>query len=50
VGVAGDRAREALDHYDRALERLKAGDWAGFGAELDRLRAALEALERPGGP
>jgi uncharacterized protein len=49
VGVAGDRVREALDHYDRALERLKAGDWAGFGAELDQLRVALEALEPPGG-
>jgi uncharacterized protein len=49
VGVAGDRVREALDHYSRALERLKAGDWAGFGAELDQLRSALEALERQSG-
>ena len=31
-------------HYDRALERLKAGDWAGFGAELDALRPLLEQL------
>ena len=29
-GRPGDaRAREALAHYDRAIERLKAGDWAG---------------------
>jgi hypothetical protein len=41
--------REALDRYGRALERLKAGDWAGFGVELDQLRSALEALERQSG-
>jgi hypothetical protein len=33
-GTANARAREALAHYDRAIERLKAGDWSGFGAEL----------------
>jgi len=40
----GDHARLALEHYDRALEQLKAGDWSGFGAELDRMRSELEAL------
>ena len=49
AAVERDRARTALGHYNRALERLKAGDWGAFGAELDELRAALEALERPGG-
>ena len=39
-----DRAREALDAYSRAMEKLKAGDWRGFGAELDRLRMVLENL------
>jgi hypothetical protein len=43
------RAREALAHYDRAVERLKAGDWSGFGAELDTLRPLLEELGRPPG-
>ncbi|MCX5540025.1 UPF0182 family protein [Paraburkholderia sp. CNPSo 3076] len=43
-GTGDARAREALAHYDRALERLKAGDWSGFGAELDALRPLLEAL------
>ena len=47
VGPPDKRAREALAHYDRALERLKAGDWAGFGAELDALRPLLEALGQP---
>jgi len=37
-------ARAALDHYDRAIARLKAGDWSGFGAELDALRPLLEEL------
>ncbi|SIT47115.1 conserved membrane hypothetical protein [Paraburkholderia ribeironis] len=43
-GTEDARAREALAHYDRAIERLKAGDWTGFGAELDALRRLLEAL------
>jgi uncharacterized membrane protein (UPF0182 family) len=46
AGTTDARAREALAHYDRAIERLKAGDWAGFGAELDALRPLLEALGR----
>src|SRR5271166_5815964 len=29
-GPADERAREALGHYDRAIDRLKAGDWGGF--------------------
>ncbi|HVC61318.1 MAG TPA: UPF0182 family protein [Acetobacteraceae bacterium] len=44
AGPADARARAALDHYNLALERLKAGDWAGFGAELDALRPLLEQL------
>jgi uncharacterized membrane protein (UPF0182 family) len=35
-------ARDALSHYDRAMERLREGDWAGFGAELEQLRAILD--------
>jgi len=47
AGPTDARAREALAHYDRAIERLKAGDWSGFGAELDALRPLLEELGRP---
>lgn len=44
-----DRAREALSHYREAMERLKAGDWQGFGAELDKLGRLLErSSEVPG--
>lgn len=36
------RLRDALAHYNKALERLKSGDWQGFGGELDALRGVLE--------
>ena len=39
----------AFIDMDRAIERLKAGDFAGFGTELDALRPLLEALGRPNG-
>jgi uncharacterized membrane protein (UPF0182 family) len=38
------KAREALAHYQKAIERLKNGDWAGFGAEFGELGAILEEL------
>src|SRR5207244_2528659 len=46
AGAGGDRARQALDRYNRAMERLRSGDWAGFGTELDKLRSLLEELNR----
>ena len=46
TGAAADRAREALDHYNQAIERLKSGDWAGFGKELDAMRGLLEEMSR----
>jgi hypothetical protein len=46
VGPAADRAREALNHYRQAMERLKAGDWGSFGAELEALRHILEELNQ----
>ncbi len=45
-GPESGPAKQALAAYDRALERLKAGDWAGFGKELDALRPLLEQLSR----
>jgi len=41
-----DRSREALRYYDRAMGRLKAGDWGGFGADLDAMRKILEQMGR----
>ena len=49
VGPPSDRAREALAHYDRAIAKMKAGDWSGFGAELNALRPLLEQLNQPAG-
>jgi uncharacterized protein len=39
-------AQEALDRYNQAMERLKSGDWAGFGAQMEAMRGALEKLSR----
>jgi hypothetical protein len=46
AGPEADRAREALRHYNGAMEQLKSGNWAGFGAELDALRPLLEELSQ----
>jgi hypothetical protein len=46
-GPPTDRAHEALAHYDRAIAKLKAGDWSGFGSELNALRPLLEQMNQP---
>jgi uncharacterized membrane protein (UPF0182 family) len=43
-GETADRASEALRHYNSAIERLKSGDWTGFGMELDAMRTLLEDM------
>jgi uncharacterized membrane protein (UPF0182 family) len=43
---AAEWVREALGHYDQALEHLKSGDWAGFGRELEAMRTVLENANR----
>jgi len=45
--VAADIANlveEAQWHYDKAQQYLKEGDWAGYGNELDALKAVLDQL------
>ncbi len=49
AGPVAGWAREALDHYNKAIERLKSGDWTGFGAELDTMRGLLEDMNRQSG-
>ncbi len=39
-----DKASEALQHYNRAMEYLRKGDWAGYGEELDRMKQVLEEM------
>jgi uncharacterized membrane protein (UPF0182 family) len=38
-------SREALDLLNEAEAALRDGDWAGFGAALERLRQVLEGLD-----
>jgi uncharacterized membrane protein (UPF0182 family) len=37
-------ARAALEYYDRAQSRLRAGDFAGYGEEVRQLEAVLRRL------
>jgi uncharacterized protein len=43
---ATGQAREALDRYNQAVERLKSGDWKGFGTQFDALHEVLENMAR----
>jgi uncharacterized protein len=43
---ATDDARAALDHYNKAIDRLKSGDWTGFGTELDAMGELLKKMSR----
>ena len=38
---------QALEHYRRSMERLRAGDWAGFGDALRQLEQSLQAMQKP---
>jgi hypothetical protein len=46
TGPAAGPAREALDRYNQAVERLKSGDWKGFGTQFDAMRELLEKMSR----
>lgn len=46
TGPAAGQAREALDRYNQAVERLKSGDWKGFGTQFDAMRELLEEMNR----
>jgi uncharacterized membrane protein (UPF0182 family) len=46
TGLAASQAREALDRYNQAVERLKSGDWKGFGTQFDAMRELLEEMNR----
>jgi uncharacterized protein len=40
------QARQALNRYNQAVERLKSGDWKGFGTQFDAMRELLEEMSR----
>ena len=37
-------AREAQEHYDRAIAAQRKGDWATYGAELQQLGELLKQM------
>ncbi len=39
--------REASQHYDRAQQLLRQGDWAGYGEEIKKLGDVLNQLAAP---
>ena len=43
-GVARDLARSAQDHYTRAQDALRTGDWGKYGEELRALEGDLRRL------
>ncbi len=49
AAVADDSAARARDAFRRAIEAQRAGDWARYGEEIERLRKILELMggERP---
>jgi len=37
-------ARQAADHYDRAIAAQRVGDWATYGAEIARVGELLRRI------
>jgi uncharacterized membrane protein (UPF0182 family) len=42
--TVSELALTASNHYEAAQKALQQGDWATYGAELDKMKAALDAL------
>jgi uncharacterized membrane protein (UPF0182 family) len=45
ITIISNLIEEARQHYERAQQLLKEGDWAGYGEELNALEAILSQLE-----
>jgi uncharacterized membrane protein (UPF0182 family) len=45
--AAADLAEQARAHYERALQAQRAGDWARYGEEIERLGEVLSRLSAP---
>ncbi len=46
TGPLSGMAQDALNHYNRALEYMKSGDWANYGQELNKLRDILQRMTK----
>jgi hypothetical protein len=41
----GDPARQALDHFQRAQDALRQGNWAAYGEELKKVEGLLRQMQ-----
>jgi uncharacterized membrane protein (UPF0182 family) len=46
TGPTATLAEQAKQHYDRAIQAQREGDWARYGEEIKRLGAALEQMSK----
>ena len=44
AAAVDDAAARAKDAFRRAIEAQRVGDWAGYGAEIERLGKILESM------
>jgi uncharacterized membrane protein (UPF0182 family) len=42
--TAEQLTQSALDHYNRAQDALRNGDWTTYGEEIDAMKADLDQL------
>jgi uncharacterized membrane protein (UPF0182 family) len=46
ASTAEELTQSALDHYNRAQDALRNGDWTTYGQEIDAMKADLDELAR----
>jgi uncharacterized membrane protein (UPF0182 family) len=44
TGPISTMAQDALDHYNKAIEYLKEGNWSKYGQELDQIHQILQSM------
>lgn len=50
TGPSSDAARTALEHYNRAFDKLKSGDLSGFSAEITAMKPYLQEMNKAKAP
>jgi len=46
AGATANLAEQAKQHFDRAMQAQREGDWARYGEEIKRLGAVLEQMQK----
>jgi hypothetical protein len=49
TGISQGPAELALEHYKKAQDYLRQGNWAEYGRELESLEKVLKEIVRQGG-